>query len=357
MFIKQKLENLLLTKRVDSIVGNITKKKYIELYSLILEETKFLDKYNPKISERIYCIMNDIKDIIICNNETCNNRVTFIQYKHGYKKYCTHNCSVKSLHNKELHKQTCMMKYGVESYTQTDEFKKKSKLTSLDRYGVEYASKTIEFQNKCKNTSIEKYGVDHFLKSEKVKDKAKETNIKKYGVNSYTKTEDYNIKTRQTSLEKFGETHYSKTIEYKEKCKQTNLEKYGVEYAIQNQEIYDKSKISSGEYKQYILPSGKEVKIQGYENKFLDEYFNSGGLESNILIKTKDINDYLGIIWYQGLDNKRHKYYPDIYLIKENKIIEVKSTYTIKCNIDKNELKRQACLDKGLNFEFKIYSK
>ena len=357
MYIKQKLEILLSTKRVDSIVGNITNKKNTELHLLILNETKFLDEYNPKISERIYCIINDIKSIQICNNETCDNRVTFIQYKHGYKKYCTHNCSANSIHNKEKHKQTCILKYGVESYTQTDEFKEKSKLTSLDRYGVEFASKTIEFQNKCKNTSMEKYGVDHFSKSKEVKNKAKETNIKKYGVDSYTKTKDYNIKTKETSLEKFGETHYSKTIEYKEKCKQTSLEKYGVEYAMQNQEIYDKSKISSGEYKQYTLPSGKDIKIQGYENKFLDEYFNSGGLESNILIKTKDINDYLGIIWYKGSDNKKHKYYPDCYLINENKIIEVKSTYTIKCNIETNELKKQACLEMGLNFEYKIYGR
>ena len=35
-------------------------------------------------------------------------------------------------------------------------------------------------------------------------------------------------------------------------------------------------------------------------------------------------------------------------------IVEVKSEYTMKANYKENMLKRQACLDKGLKFEFKI---
>lgn len=58
---------------------------------------------------------------------------------------------------------------------------------------------------------------------------------------------------------------------------------------------------------------------------------------------------------YYDSNYKKHRYYPDFYLINENKIIEVKSTYTKTMCIEKQELKEQACLDKGLNFKYKIY--
>ena len=119
---------------------------------------------------------------------------------------------------------------------------------------------------------------------------------------------------------------------------------------------FNKIQKSGFKRKSYILPSGQEIFIQGYEYKFLNEYFENGGLESNILIKTNDINDKVGAFWYNTNDGKEHRYFPDFYIINENKIIEVKTTYTYKKELEENLLKQQACLDKGLNFEFKIYS-
>ena len=39
-------------------------------------------------------------------------------------------------------------------------------------------------------------------------------------------------------------------------------------------------------------------------------------------------------IWYE-MDNIKHRYYPDIFIPCENRIIEVKSTYTLKCELKK----------------------
>jgi len=59
--------------------------------------------------------------------------------------------------------------------------------------------------------------------------------------------------------------------------------------------------------------------------------------------------------YFKLFDNsKTRRYYPDIYIKSENKIIEVKSDYTMKQHKNINLLKRQACLDKGLQFEFMI---
>lgn len=270
----------------------------------------YLTSFLPKLSgipERIYCILNDINKIQICNNRECNNVVLFIQYVSGYRLYCCNKCGTNSISVKEKRKTTNIDKYGCENVFQSENIKDKCIDTNLKNFGVENASKSDIIKNKKIETCLKNYGVKHPLQSK---------------------------------------------IIY-EKIKETNLIKYGVEYNSQNSNIHDKQhKIK---FKNYILPSGKEVKIQGYENRFLDEYFNSGGLESNILIKTKDINDYLGIIWYQGFDDKKHRYYPDCYLINENKIVEVKSNWTYLRDKDENELKKQTCLDKGLNFEFRIY--
>jgi hypothetical protein len=44
-----------------------------------------------------------------------------------------------------------------------------------------------------------------------------------------------------------------------------------------------------------------------------------------------------------------------VYIISENKIIEVKSKYTYELHKEKNLAKQAACLARFLNFEFRIY--
>jgi hypothetical protein len=53
---------------------------------------------------------------------------------------------------------------------------------------------------------------------------------------------------------------------------------------------------------------------------------------------------------------KKHRYFCDIFIPKKNKIIEVKSTWTIKIKKDNNELKALACKKLGYSFEFWIIS-
>jgi hypothetical protein len=55
------------------------------------------------------------------------------------------------------------------------------------------------------------------------------------------------------------------------------------------------------------------------------------------------------------INNKEHIYYPDIYIISENKIIEVKSTYTYKKELIKNMIKSLSTRKLGYDFEFWIY--
>ena len=81
-----------------------------------------------------------------------------------------------------------------------------------------------------------------------------------------------------------------------------------------------------------------------------DEMYDEGDL----VMGTREIRNIVGRIDYI-FEGKNKVYHPDIYIISENKVIEVKSKYTIKVDIEKNEAKRKAVLDKGMNFEFIIF--
>jgi len=99
-------------------------------------------------------------------------------------------------------------------------------------------------------------------------------------------------------------------------------------------------------FKDYILPSGKIIKIQGYENIALDELVKIYN-EDDIFTSRLDMPK---IQYY--LDGEIYSYYPDIYIKSIDKIIEVKSTWTYKRNLIKNIHKTRKL---GLEFEFWIY--
>ena len=281
---------------------------------------------------------------------------------------------------KEKSKQTCVEKYGVEHVLQSKEIKDKKNKTCIERYGTEivlqckeirdrkdktsierYGTYCIfslkEFKEKIAQTCIIRYGVRNPLQSKEIRDKKNKTMVDRYGVEHSLQSEEIRNKMKLSNMEKYGVEYTSQVEEFKEKSKQTCIKRYGVEYVMQVFEIFQKAQKSGFKLKKYILPSGENVEIQGYENKFLDEHFLNGGYESDILIKDEDIESKIGIIYYNTPNGKKHRYYPDFYLINENKIIEVKSLYTSTCNVDTNELKRQACLRMGLKFEYKIYDK
>jgi len=82
---------------------------------------------------------------------------------------------------------------------------------------------------------------------------------------------------------------------------------------------------------------------------------NANYTEEDIVVSYEEIEKITGTIWYRDSENKRRKYYPDIFLKSENKIIEVKSEYTYRAGYTINMRKKKACLDLGLSFEFWIY--
>ena len=133
------------------------------------------------------------------------------------------------------------------------------------------------------------------------------------------------------------------------KWKQTCLEKYGG-HPNQNPEVQDKHEKICFYFKDYTLPSGTVVRIQGYEDKALDTLLKIYK-EEEIIIGRKNIPrvEYL-------IDTKNHVYYPDFFIPKENKIIEVKSEWTCKLKRSYVEEKAEATARAGYVCEVWMYN-
>ena len=110
---------------------------------------------------------------------------------------------------------------------------------------------------------------------------------------------------------------------------------------------------NSFSYKSYRLPSGKVVSLQGYEPKAMD-FLLKNYSESDLFTKNSDIEKLIGKFSYFDDDMKEHRYYPDIYIKSENRIIEVKSDFTYELDIAKNEKKKESVINRNIKFNFLI---
>jgi len=108
-------------------------------------------------------------------------------------------------------------------------------------------------------------------------------------------------------------------------------------------------KFSRGNYYKFTFPSGRIVKLQGYEPQVLEQLLQIYN-EDDIICEVKDINKEIGKILYQ-YKGKERRYYPDFYIKSTNTIIEVKSQWTFDKWKDKNLAKGRACIEQGFNFE------
>lgn len=132
---------------------------------------------------------------------------------------------------------TCIGKYGVNSYSKTDQFKS----TESEKWkGIKKGSE------KGKKTMLEKYGVDSFFKTQEMRD-----------LNSkWMSSDEFRMKSKVTLMGKFGVDSFSKTEEFRniifeqkdsiiEKIKKTFLENYGVDWATKSDVVKEKLKLST----------------------------------------------------------------------------------------------------------------
>jgi len=223
----------------------------------------------------------------------------------------------------------------------------KSQKTNIERYGAPNPFQVEMFKEQMRETWIENYGVDNPGKSEEVKNHMRITCLERYGVEYVQASEELKTKLQDYYNDKYGGPSPFCDPNVIKKCQATQRANYGGK-------LYCQSDHAQNGYKwyDYTLPSGKMIRIQGYENKAIDILLEKYD-ESDIVVNNC-IKDHIGEIWYTSLDGKDHRYIPDIYIISENLLIEVKSGYTMKADKVKNALKKKSASEK-CNFNFMVF--
>lgn len=349
-------------------------------------ECSDFQNYTKDESERDVYLFYHPETNLKCQYSDCKKSVRFDSLFKGFKETCCwkHSVALGNLRKygvenvmhvdstKEKLKQTNLEKYGVEHTFQNEKVKEKIKISNLERHGVENPMQSESLKKKLKLKMIEKYGVENISQSEEikrkkeetcfknhgvispmhsseVKEKMRENNLEKYGVEYPMQVDSVKEKIKRTSLERYGVEHILQVEEFREKGRKTCLERYGAEYPMQSLEIFKKFEKTTYTAKEFHWKTGEISIVQGYEDRILKELEEKGYSFNDIKTSAEEIPEF----WYFH-NGKKKRYFPDIFIPKENLIIEVKSTYTIKCDPEINNLKFQSVIDAGFNFKLEV---
>jgi len=235
----------------------------------------------------------------------------------------------------------------------------KTKRHLIEEYGVDNVSKLESVKLLKKKSSQNNYGVDNVSQSNIIKKKKVATTLKHFGVDNVSKSKEIKEKKIKTCQNNYGVDYPSQSQKIMDRYVKTIQKKYGIEFTNISQipEIMDK-KIRSGiKTKKYTLPSGRIVKVQGYESHGIEFLLKRGISENDIIVGNREIEEKIGVIWfYDEKKNKNRRYFPDIFVISLNTIYEVKSTYTMNLNVKLIKLKKESILEKGMKYEFLVFN-
>lgn len=136
-----------------------------------------LDVSNEFIRVPINLVTKGSHSIVSCSCDICNSIKDI-----SYKTYINHTkydglyyCSNCSLIKKE---KVLMERYGVKSYTQTSDFKEKSKKTCLDKYGYEFYQNSDLYKEKIVETCLSNYGCRNVMQNKNVFEKQSKSSYK-----------------------------------------------------------------------------------------------------------------------------------------------------------------------------------
>jgi hypothetical protein len=206
--------------------------------------------------------------------------------------------------------------------------------------------------DKRKETHLKNCGFTTNLKCPITKEKIKQTNLIKYGCEHNSQSEEIKNKKKITLLKNYGVEYPTQSEIIKQKSKETSIKNYGTEHPSQNAEYSEKHSKNSYNKKEYILPSGKIINIQGFEKFALDFLLKNENINENDIITSRKL---VPEIWYYDEFNKKHRHYVDIFIPTLNKCIEIKSKWTAEKKKDCIFLKQIAAKELGYEYEIWVY--
>ena len=333
------------------------KKHFPDIYEEYLN-TQFPNEIELlPFKQKLWHFLNDVYEMPKC--QCCGGNVGFETKsgKWGYRKFCSGKCAMNDESTKNKIKKVFIEKYGVDSYSKTDEYKNKVKSTNIEKYGVDSYSKTDEYKNKVKSTNIEKYGVDSYSKTDECKNKVKSTNIERYGVDNYAKTDECKDKVKSTNIERYGVDNYAKTDECKEKTKCTNIERYGIDNYAKTDECKDKIKSTNIEKygaEHYNKSEDYKSNIENIKRKIRETCFEKYG--TYYYTQSNEYKNKKNDIISETKKTNIEKYGVDSYSKTDECKERVKNTSMEKYGVDNyaktDESKEKSYQTKKLNKSF-----
>lgn len=225
----------------------------------------------------------------------------------GWLEFCSTKCAKSSQSTIEKRKQTNLERYGTASWAQSVEGRK----VLSEKWSEE---RKQNFSKALKETYNEKYGVDHYSQTQEYLDKRTKTILENTG-GKYTNYFQDIDKIKASHLEKYGVEHYNKTKQGRLKLSNNN--------GMKNPDIATKSKLNrmlanspyskelidiifnqkEQEFKEYIAKLNLEfrqdiAKHLHISYSFLNALFRKFDMSNDYLNKTRG-NSYLEEEVYQ----------------------------------------------------------
>lgn len=226
----------------------------------------------------------------------------------------------------------CMKKYGVPHPMQNPTFlaqhTKKFTATSMKNYGVSHPMQSNAVKDKHTATLMKNYGVPHPLQNIAIKEKAATTLMKNYGVRFPL----------QSAI-------------IRSKATATLMKNYGVEHPSQHAGLQQKAMGSAFRRRIFTL-NGKSFSLMGYEHFCVRDLVQEGYSVEEFTTSLAD----MPLIRYEH-NGTYHTYFPDVFLPRENILIEVKSTYFLEKTIETTFLKLRAAVALGYNMQLRVYAR
>ena len=191
---------------------------------------------SDSIYENLYRLKNGLYERPVC--VICGGRVHFDK-QHKFARHCCAKCSAMDDTTKQAHKNTCEDRYGVTSYTKTDEYRKRLKDICLEKYGVEHYTKSDSVKERQKNTCLKKYGHCSYCETDEFKEKSKNTSLLKYGTESPNSSESVKEKQAKTCLEKYGTKSFLETEKCRYAMRESRKKRIGHGGSIKEDMLYE----------------------------------------------------------------------------------------------------------------------
>lgn len=159
----------LVDNRNDSCLKILTSQKFKVLLQFIYDNTKFLDKHNPSLSARVFCIYSSISNIndnrLRC--KTCGKLMLDKQcsLNNGFQTYCSTSCVANNESLMMQKKCTCNKRYGTSAWN--------TRIVDISSLTVEQKANRDDVWNRHvytmeKTHGIKDYGHSH-IHNEKLK--------------------------------------------------------------------------------------------------------------------------------------------------------------------------------------------